>query len=135
MSMGLLLGVTVLIASGWHPFRATNRTAASVAGLRLCLMFFLLLVFWFVPTMAFDPGPRDGTDTCPSFVVDRSPAWWAEFVLLGSVLWSGVGVVKASAVSLLHHENRVGGAIAATVTAAGIAVFGLFLFAFSQLCP
>jgi hypothetical protein len=133
--MGLVLGVTVLIASAWHPFRAENGTAASVAGLRLCLMFFLLLVLWFLPTMAFDPGPRDGTDTCPSFVVDRSPAWWAEFVLLGVVLWSGVGVVKASVASLLHRENRVGGVLAATVTAVGIAVFAFFLFAFSQLCP
>jgi hypothetical protein len=135
MNMGLLLGVAVLIASVWHPFRATNGAAASVAGLRLCLMFFLLIVFWFVPTMAFDPGPRDGTDTCPYFVVDRSPAWWAEFVLLGIVLWAGVGVVKAGAMSLLQHENRVGGVIAATVTALGIAVFGLVLFSLLQLCP
>jgi hypothetical protein len=105
MSFWFWLGTAVLVASVWHPFRAETRTAAHVAGLRLGGMFVLLLALWFLPSLLFDPGPRDGTDTCPYFIVGHSQAWWAEVVLFGCILWSGVGVLKAGGVSVIHHES------------------------------
>lgn len=134
-SMWILLG-TVVIASVWHPFRADTRSAAASAGLRLGTALALFIGMFFIPG-AFDRGVPGGQDTstCPGFVGKDSDAWWAGVVLVGLVWWFGVGVLKASAVSIHRHERHYVAIVLASGTAVALALVADFVLAFSTVCP
>lgn len=123
----------VVIASLWHPFRPSSRSAASSAGLRLCISLALLFALFVVPRL-FDRGNLEGTDTCPGFIDDHSDAWWASVTILSAICWSGIGVLKASATSVRRRERQLLAVVAASLGAAAVAGFGGVVFVAAQIC-
>jgi hypothetical protein len=130
----LLLVGAVLVASIWHPLGGDSRSAASASGLRLLMMFLLVVAGLFVPQW-FDRGNLDGTSTCPSFISNDSSAWWVETFILALTWWAGTGVFKASAKSFIRNEGYSLAMLLAVASALGLGLVAAFLNAFSGFCP
>jgi hypothetical protein len=131
MSEGLWIAA-VVIASLWHPFRIGPRPAATAAGYRLCLSGLGLVCLYAIPGL-FDHG-NFGCDTSPNGYAHNSEAGWAALFFLSLIVWSGIGVFKAGALSLADDEKRPLAVVSASLAAVAIGLIGYFIWDLSTLC-